>query len=102
MKGLFSTKAADILTRYTYNYISTYMGKPLMIQPEDDEKIESLKEKLHVRTKVEIVRAGLRLLEKEITKSERINRWKKAAVLVLQQSAEINKEFQSHSRLKQP
>ena len=78
------------------------MGKPLMIQAEDELKIESLKEKTGARTKVEVVRAGLRLLEAETEKLERISRWKKAAALVSSQSAVVNKEFQKHSRLKRP
>jgi hypothetical protein len=76
------------------------MGKPLRIQPEDERRIENLKEKMGARTKMEIVRAGLTLLEQETAKLERIDRWKRAAKVVSAQNAEINKEFQRYSRFK--
>lgn len=76
------------------------MGKPLMIQPEDEKRIETLKQKTGARTKVEVVRAGLRLLENETERRDRIERWKKAAHLVADQSLEVNKDFQKYSRLK--
>lgn len=76
------------------------MGKPLMIQPEDEKKIESLKARIGAPTKVEVVRAGLRLLEKETERQERVARWRAAAALASNQSAEVNRDFQRHSRLK--
>lgn len=76
------------------------MGKPLMIQPEDEKAIDSLKIRTGARTKVDVVRAGLRLLERETEKAERIERWKKAAALVSANSAEVNRAFQRNSRLK--
>ena len=76
------------------------MGKPLMIQEEDDKAIESLKERTGARTKVDVVRAGLRLLEKETERHERIKLWQKTAALVSKSSAEVNKSFQRGSRLK--
>jgi hypothetical protein len=76
------------------------MGKPLMIQPEDDVRIEALKERLGTKTKVDVVRAGLRLLEQEADRLERIQRWKKAAALAQKSSEQVNVEFQRHSRLK--
>jgi len=41
------------------------MGKPLMIQEEDERRIEMLKRRLKILRKVDIVRAGIELLEKE-------------------------------------
>lgn len=76
------------------------MGKPLMIQPEDEVRIESLKEKMGARTKVEVVRAGLSLLEKEAERRARIARWRAAAGLVSEESKRVNQEFQRHSRLR--
>ena len=76
------------------------MGKPLMIQAEDEKAIEDLKERTGARTKVDVVRAGLRLLEKETERRERIIRWQRAAALVSRDSSEVNKEFQRNSRLK--
>ncbi len=76
------------------------MGKPLMIQVDDEQKIEKLKEKLHAKTKIEVVRAGLRLLERELDRIEKAERWKMAAAHVAASSKEINQEFQKYSRLK--
>lgn len=47
------------------------MGKPLMIQLED-----------------------------EVERRDRINQWKKAALLISKQSREVNRAFQKYSRLK--
>lgn len=76
------------------------MGKPLMIQEEDDRRIESLKRRLGIQRKVDVLRAGIDLLEKEAERRERIRRWKRAASLVARTSREVNVEFQKHSRLK--
>jgi len=76
------------------------MGIPLMIQPEDNERIDRLKKDLGIHKKINVIRAGLVLLEKEAERIKRIRRWKHAARLVAKQSSEINKEFQKHSRIK--
>lgn len=76
------------------------MGKPLMIQEWDDERIEALKEKTGAKTKVDVVRAGLDLLEKETERTARIRRWKQAAKLAAKSSQHTNLEFQKSSRLK--
>ena len=76
------------------------MGKPLMIQPKDEERIEQLKEELKAKTKIEIVRAGLDLLEKKTAHLKRIEQWKKAAKWAAAESAQVNKEFRKFSRLK--
>ena len=76
------------------------MGKPLMIQEEDERRIEVLKRKLGIQRKVDVLRAGIDLLEKEAERRERIRRWKKAAALVARTSREVNAEFQTHSRMK--
>lgn len=76
------------------------MGIPLMIQETDNRRIESLKKDLHIHKKIDVVRAGLELLEKEAERLKRIKRWKHAAKLVAKHSNEVNKEFQSHSRIK--
>ncbi|CAN5262811.1 hypothetical protein BH10PSE19_BH10PSE19_20340 [soil metagenome] len=77
------------------------MGIPLMIQPDDERRIIHLKEELGIRTKVDVIRAGITLLEQEAEHLKKINRWKQAVALVTKQSDAINKEFQPHSRLKQ-
>jgi hypothetical protein len=76
------------------------MGKPLMIQEEDERRIEQLKRRLGIQRKVDVLRAGINLLEKEAERRERIQRWKRAAALVAPSSREVNAEFQPHSRLK--
>ncbi len=76
------------------------MGKPLMIQEDDERRIESLKHRLGIQRKVDVLRAGIDLLEKEAERRERILRWKRAASLVADSSREVNLEFQKRSRLK--
>ena len=76
------------------------MGKPLMIQEEDERRIESLKRRLKIARKVDILRAGIDLLEKEADRRERILRWKRAASLAARTSQEVNAEFRPYSRLK--
>jgi hypothetical protein len=77
-----------------------HMGKPLMILEEDDLRIERLKKKLGIRSKVDVLRAGIELLEKEAERREKIRRWKHAAALVSRTSREVNQAFQPHTRLK--
>ncbi len=76
------------------------MGKPLMIQPDDFERIESLKKKTGAPTKIDVVRTALGLLEAQVAREERVRRWKKAARLVADSSYEVLKDFQPHSRIK--
>jgi hypothetical protein len=76
------------------------MGKPLMIQIEDDARIERLKEKMGAKTKIDVVRTALKLLEAEVSRSERIKRWEKAAKLVGKSGLAVLKEFQTTDRFK--
>jgi hypothetical protein len=76
------------------------MGKPLMIQNADDERIEDLKQRIGAKTKVDVVRRGLDLLEKETERAARIRRWQKAAKAASSSSQETNLEFQKSSRMK--
>jgi hypothetical protein len=76
------------------------MGKPLMIQEEDDRRIDVLKRRLKIARKVDIVRAALELLEKEADRRDRILRWKRAAAMAAATSREVNADFQPYSRLK--
>ena len=41
------------------------MGIPLMIQEDDNRRIEHLKKDFHIHKKIDVIRAGLALLEKE-------------------------------------
>lgn len=76
------------------------MGVPLMIQESDNKRIENLKKGLGVHKKIEVIRAGLDLLDQEVQRSKRIKQWKNAAKLAAKSSSEINRDFQSHSRIK--
>ena len=75
------------------------MGKPLMIQEADDQRIERLKVRLGIATKIDVVRAGMELLELEAFRRERIERWKRAASRAAASSARANAEFRAHSRI---
>lgn len=76
------------------------MGIPLMIQEDDNRRIEHLKKDFRIHKKIDVVRAGLKLLEEESARIKRIKRWKHAARLVSKNSAEVYKDFQPHSRMK--
>lgn len=77
------------------------MGVPIMIQARDNELIEHLKKDLKIHKKIDVIRAGLALLEKESLRQKQINRWTQAVKLVASNSASVNKDFQKHSRMKQ-
>ena len=76
------------------------MGKPLMLQEADAERIEALKKRLDARTKIDVVRLALDLLERDAEKAERVARWRKAASMVGRESRKVLREFQRHSRLR--
>lgn len=76
------------------------MGKPLMLQEADAERIEALKKRLDARTKIDVVRLALDLLERDAEKAERVVRWRKAARMVGHESRKVMREFQRHSRLR--
>ena len=71
-----------------------------MIQEDDDRRIERLKRRLGIARKVDVVRAGMALLEQEAERRERLERWRKAAAAVAAESRAVNAEFRRHSRLK--
>ena len=76
------------------------MGKPLMIQEADDGRIERLKVRLGIPRKIDVVRAGMTLLEQQADRRERVARWTRAVARVAAESARVNAEFRPHSRLK--
>ena len=76
------------------------MSKPMMLQDEDDQTITRLKKQLKVHTKIEVVRIGLRLLQKKMMKERRMAQWKEAAHLVRKTSHDVLQDFQKYSRLK--
>jgi hypothetical protein len=76
------------------------MGKPLMLQEADAERIEILKKRLGARTKIQVVRSALDLLERDAERVERAARWRKAVKLVAPESRRVLRQFQRHSRLR--
>jgi hypothetical protein len=75
------------------------MGKPLMLQEADAERIENLKKRLGAPTKIAVVRSALDLLERDAERTERVARWRKAARMVAGESRKVSREFQRHNRL---
>jgi hypothetical protein len=84
---------------YSEIYLEVYMGRPLMIQEDDERRIDDLKRRLGIHRKVDVLRAGMDLLEKEAERRERIRRWKQAAAVAASTSREVNAEFRPLSRL---
>jgi hypothetical protein len=76
------------------------MGKPLMLQEADDERIESLKKRLKARTKIAVVRSALDLLERDAERAERVTKWRKAVGVVARESRAALKDFRPHGRLR--
>jgi hypothetical protein len=72
----------------------------LSSREEDERRIESLKRRLGIARKVDVLRAGMDLLEKEAERRERVRRWKCSAALVAGTSRAANADFQPNSRLK--
>ena len=75
------------------------MGRLLMLQEADAERIETLKKRLGARTKIDVVRSALDLLERDAEKAERVVRWRKAARMVAAESRKVTGEFRRYSRL---
>jgi len=74
------------------------VGKPLMLQEADAERIESLKKRVGARTKIEVVRSALDLLERDAERVERVAQWRKAVGVVARESRAVLRDFRPHSR----
>jgi hypothetical protein len=96
---LFHSYILQYICKYTF-IEEGIMGIPLMIQENDNRRIDHLKKDFGIHKKIDVIRAGLALLEKEAMRIQRISRWKRAAKLVSKSSHEVNKEFQALSRMK--
>ena len=70
-----------------------------MLQEADAARIEALKNRLGARTKIDVVRSALDLLERDAEKRERVSRWRRAARMVAPESRKVSREFQRYSRL---
>ena len=75
------------------------MGVPLMLQEDDARRIESLKKRIGVRTKVDVVRAGLDMLERAAERAERVQRWERAVRLAGGESRRALRDFRKHNRV---
>jgi len=76
------------------------MGKPLMLQEADAERIESLKKRLRARTKIEVLRSALDLLERDAERADRVTKWRRAVGLAVHESRAALRDFRAHSRLR--
>lgn len=76
------------------------MGKPLMLQEVDAARIEALKKRLRARTKIDVVRSALDLLERDAERADRIIQWHKAVVVATRESRTALRDFGPHSRLR--
>ena len=76
------------------------MGKPLMLQERDAWRIDTLKRRIGARTKIEVVRSALDLLEQDAERAQRVARWRKAVKKVARESYAVLGEFRPHSRLR--
>jgi len=62
------------------------MGVPLMLQEADARRIEALKKRIGARTKVEVVRTALDMLERDAERTARVVRWERAVRLAARTS----------------
>lgn len=76
------------------------MGIPFTIQTADNERLVQLKSLVKAKSKVEVLRRALDLLEEEVAKQKRLKQWKSAAKRVGAQSARVHRDFQKYSLLK--
>jgi len=74
-------------------YMHSIMGKLLMLTDRDDRRIVRLKRRLKARSKAEIVRAGLQLLEERAERDNRTERLRRAAILAGPSSREFRREI---------
>jgi len=75
------------------------MGVPLMLQEADARRIEALKKSLGARSKVEVVRTALDLLERRAEREERVRRWERAVAAARTESRRALEDFRPHTRL---
>ena len=71
-----------------------------MLQDEDDRRIEALRKRLGTKTKVDVVRTALRLLEQDAERANPVARWHRAVRVVAAESRRALRDFRPHSRLR--
>jgi hypothetical protein len=71
-----------------------------MLRDADDSRLVRLKKRAGLKTKVDVVRAGLDLLEDKLEREQKVARWKRAVALARDSSHATTLAFQKSSRLK--
>jgi hypothetical protein len=71
-----------------------------MLQDADDRRIEALRKRLGTKTKVDVVRTALGLLERDAERAERVARWQRAVRIAAGESRKALRDFRTHSRLR--
>jgi Arc/MetJ-type ribon-helix-helix transcriptional regulator len=74
-------------------------GKALMLQEPDAKRITSLQHRIGAKSKVDVVRQALSLLERRLARADRDRRWARAVGLAATESRRVNAEIQSGSLL---
>ena len=65
----------------------------MMLREEDVERIEAMRRRMKLDTKVAVVREALDLLDARLARVERVARWKRVAARVADESARVNREM---------
>lgn len=81
------------MRRYIWTYMLNVMGKLIMLKDDDHRRINLLRRRLKARSKAEVVRAGLELLEQQTLRAERSERLRRAAVLAAPSSNAFIREM---------
>ncbi|MGH7788229.1 MAG: hypothetical protein ACRERC_15270 [Candidatus Binatia bacterium] len=71
-----------------------------MLQDADAARIESLKKRLQARTKIDVVRSALDLLERDADRTDRVAKWRRVVGVVAPESRAALRDFRPHSRLR--
>ena len=75
------------------------MRVSLMLSESDAKRIDALKKRLGVATRVDVVRIGLGLLERHTERALRMKTWERAVRLVAPTSGVALADFRRHGRL---
>ncbi len=66
-----------------------------MLREEDAERIEAMRLRLKLGTKIAVVRQALDLLDARLDRETRVTRWKRVVPLVAAESARVNREMRA-------
>lgn len=76
------------------------MSALLKLKDEDLERLEYLQDAMKEKSKIDVLRKSLALLEEKVEKEKRVLQWRKAAKLVSKTSKEVNLDFQKNSKIR--